>query len=342
MAGFTDLDFLKFFLSVSLVNHMVEQTNLYAQQFIAHHPDSFLARSNEWRAIEAAEMRTFWGLTLHMGLDKNKVLVITGAGTSSFRSRFTITLKRFEAIRKCLHYADNAACPPRGDPAYDRLCKKILEAYVPLRDLSVDESLISFKGRLIFSQYIPSKRVQYCVKLYKLCESTSGYTCRFRVYEGRDSRIEPPDCSPTLGVSGKIVWDLMHPLLDKGYHVYVDNFYTSIPLFTSLAAISTSACGTVRKNQRGLPLNLRGAHVRQQVRDGHTHHIPRMMTQSIGFGAGIFFFSFGYALGHHSGNISCFIMFYNFLPHCTPYYGPLYPTCLPQLRPVVPHSVPLF
>ncbi|KAM3936742.1 piggyBac transposable element-derived protein 4-like [Leptodactylus fuscus] len=140
------------------------------------------------------------------------------------------------------------------------------KSYIPDQNIAIDESLISFKGRLKFRQYLPSKRARYGIKMYKLCESSSGYTYKFRVYEGRDTRIEPPDCPPILGVSGKIVWDLMHPLLDKGYHLYVDNFYTSIPLFRSLSSRGTAACGTVRRNQRGLPR----AHIEQRLRKGES------------------------------------------------------------------------
>ncbi|CAJ0940272.1 unnamed protein product [Ranitomeya imitator] len=187
--------------------------------------------------------------------------------------RMAMKRTRFEAIQKILHFGDNAQCPPRDDPNFDRLYKirtviehfsrKFAEAYTPQRDIAIDESLVHFKGRLKFRQYLPSKRSRYGIKLYKLCESTSGYTHRFRVYEGKDTQINPPECPPILGVSGKIVWELQHPLLDKGYHLYIDNFYTSIPLFKALSARGTAACGTVRKNQRGLPKPLIGQMLRK-------------------------------------------------------------------------------
>ncbi|CAJ0930933.1 unnamed protein product [Ranitomeya imitator] len=41
-----------------------------------------------------------------------------------------------------------------------------------------------------------------------------------------------------------------------GYHVYTDNYYTSIPLYKSLHAANTGACGTVRKNRVGFPSQL--------------------------------------------------------------------------------------
>ena len=45
----------------------------------------------------------------------------------------------------------------------------------------------------------------------------------------------------------------MFPLLNKGYHLYIDNWYTSIPLLQYLRDNDTLACGTIRKNRKGFP-----------------------------------------------------------------------------------------
>ena len=38
----------------------------------------------------------------------------------------------------------------------------------------------------------------------------------------------------------------MEPLLDKGYQVYTDNYYTPVNLYSYLDAHTTGCCGTVR------------------------------------------------------------------------------------------------
>ena len=43
--------------------------------------------------------------------------------------------------------------------------------YTPDRKLSIDESIMFWRGRLIFRQYIKNKKLKYDVKLYELCES---------------------------------------------------------------------------------------------------------------------------------------------------------------------------
>ncbi|CAJ0946553.1 unnamed protein product [Ranitomeya imitator] len=265
-ANLREIDFFKVYFSESIVSLMVEQTNLYALQFFAQNPVSSFSA---WSPVDSAEMLKNWGLVLHMGIVKKPELRQYWSTDILYQTPIygmVMIRKRFEAIHKFLHFRDNTDILPCDDPNFDRLFKirpviehfsnKFAEVYIPQREICVDESLIHFKGRLQFRQYLASKRARYGIKLYKICESTSGYTLSFRVYQGKDTRIQPPECPPALGVSGKIVWDLVHPLLDKGYHLYVDNFYTSIPLFQSLSARATVACGTVRRNQRGLPLSL--------------------------------------------------------------------------------------
>lgn len=56
--------------------------------------------------------------------------------------------------------------------------------YSPGRNLSVDESLVSFKGRLHFRQYIKTKRARFGIKLYELT-AADGITLDVLVYCGK-------------------------------------------------------------------------------------------------------------------------------------------------------------
>ena len=50
---------------------------------------------------------------------------------------------------------------------------------------------------------------------------------------------------------------LVRPYFGRGYHVYSDNFFTSVPLVQELARHHTLACGTVRMNQNELPADVK-------------------------------------------------------------------------------------
>ncbi|CAH2013256.1 unnamed protein product [Acanthoscelides obtectus] len=113
----------------------------------------------------------------------------------------------------------------------------------PGRVLVIDESMVLFRGRLRFRQYIPNKTHRYGVKLYKLCTS-SGYTYNLKIYTGKG------DTQPELGHAQSIVLKLLEDVNPKeGRILYADNFYSGIPLVDQKCLY----CGTLRSNQRGVP-----------------------------------------------------------------------------------------
>ena len=81
--------------------------------------------------------------------------------------------------------------------------------------------------QLGFKQYIPLKRARFGVKSLMLCED-SGYTFSFKIYSGKENVALAVQ---ELSVSERVVIGLMQPLLQKGYHLYTDNWYTSLPLY---------------------------------------------------------------------------------------------------------------
>lgn len=263
---FSPMQYMELFLGDTIWEEIASQTNLYATQFSDANPGSYVVREHAWYPTDVPELKKFWALTMLMGIIKKPSIRSywsTNPICSSPVYSQTMSRKRYELVLKNLHFNDNTLCHPRDHPQYDRLHKirplvdhlqhRFSEVYTPQQNVSIDESLMKYKGRLGFKQYIPSKRSRYGVKLYKLCESESGYTFAFRVYEGKDGQLDPPGCPDSLGTSGKIVWDLLIPLFNKGYHLYVDNFYSSVCLFKTLYGLQTLACGTVRKNSKDFP-----------------------------------------------------------------------------------------
>ena len=85
------------------------------------------------------------------------------------------------------------------------------------------------------------------MKLYELCESSSGYLYNFEVM-----CHEP-------GVSNKpldICLRRLEPLSNRGHTLYVDSRYCNPELCHTLAAENTAVVGTVRANRIGMPKDL--------------------------------------------------------------------------------------
>ena len=79
-----------------------------------------------------------------------------------------------------------------------------------------------------------------------LCEP-SGYVWNVLSYCGKLDPISG------FGHAETVVLKLMEKLLDCGRVLYVDNFYTSVPLAEELSKRKALLCGTLRKNRKHLP-----------------------------------------------------------------------------------------
>ena len=71
------------------------------------------------------------------------------------------------------------------------------------------------------------------IKVFVLSGSLLGYYYKFEIYLGEDGN-EREDAGD-LGKTGQVVVRLLRGLQHKGFNAYVDNFYTSIPLFYFLS-----------------------------------------------------------------------------------------------------------
>ena len=116
--------------------------------------------------------------------------------------------------------------------------------YVPKANVSIDESLIGYEGRGPAIQYMLNKHHHcFSFKLFCLCESGSGYTYNFSIYEGKQNS------SSEYGISHDIYIELMAPLLGQGYYLFTDNWYTAVSLAESLLLEGTNLADAVHSNR---------------------------------------------------------------------------------------------
>jgi hypothetical protein len=137
--------------------------------------------------------------------------------------------------------------------------------YVPQQNVSVDEELVLFRGRVMFRQYMPAKKARCGIKIYCMCEAASGYVSNFLIHSTREENrrfADGIDCAD-LTLSEKVVVEACRKQLDLGYHIYCDSWFTSMRLAQFLLQRSTLLIGTVRVN-RGIPNELRQAALPQQ------------------------------------------------------------------------------
>ena len=64
--------------------------------------------------------------------------------------------------------------------------KQILQKYLsPYQNLCIDESLLLFKGWLIFKQFIASKQSRFEIKMSVISDCKTAYILDFIIYSGQ-------------------------------------------------------------------------------------------------------------------------------------------------------------
>ena len=129
-------------------------------------------------------------------------------------------------------------------------CKSL---YQPRQNVAIDERMVKSKHRSGMRQYIKNKPTKWGVKLWVLADSANGYTYDFDIYIGK--RAEENISENGLGYD--VVMKLITPLVNQGYHLYTDNFYTSLKLVKGLFDLHVPVTGTAAENRRGFPASMK-------------------------------------------------------------------------------------
>lgn len=265
MDGYTKpLEFFNYFFDEALIKMIVEQTNKFAEQNIKDTTSNSIV--NIWHPTSDNEMRIFLIIVLIQSIVVKPEEKMYWAKHPVFETPFfakIMSYRRFILIKKFLHFSDNTEYDPSIHPnpklnkiwpVYTHLQKKFQEGYVPEKNVTIDESLMLYKGRLGWIQYMPLKRARFGIKTYMLCESKSGYIWSTIIYTGKNTIFSKQ--LQNLPVSSQIVMDLMKPLLNKGHCLTTDNFYTSPELAEILIKNKTDTYGTLRVKRKGVPKNI--------------------------------------------------------------------------------------
>ena len=136
-------------------------------------------------------------------------------------------------------------------PLLDVLLRRCRTVYTPGKNLSVDESLVLFKGRLKFRQYIKTKRACFGIKLYELCTS-DGITLNLLGYCGKGMFTDDAPNSD-IPTTERIPAVLMSEYLGKGHILFTDNYYTSPTLASFFLKNNIHLDGNIRSNRYNFP-----------------------------------------------------------------------------------------
>lgn len=245
----------KLFISPSLVQNIVECTNKEAGE-----------HTHSWKETNVEELYNFFGLLLLAGaLHENKTRVAdlwsAAEGRPIFndamaRNRFTELLRYLRFDCRSERNSQDKFAPLRQ--IFEEIVTKFRANFSSGSELTVDEQLVSFRGRCPFKMFIPSKPGRYGIKLWALCDSKTYYCLNLQPYVGRVGDV------PERGQGQRVVLQLTDFLTGSGRHIYMDNFFTSLSLARSLLGRQITMTGTIRRNKTELPADMMPDATREQ------------------------------------------------------------------------------
>ena len=258
------IDFFNLFFTVEMINSICTHTNSYANQHIFEGTQTYAKTDGSWQDVTPDEIKKLIALLIYFGLVKvvgnvekywSKKSLYNGLWARAIMSR-----DRFKALMALLHVVDPAT-EVQGDKLrkveffvnyFKTRCK---ELYQPKQNLAIDERMVKSRHRSGIRQYIKDKPTKWGIKLWVLADSSNGYTIDYNIYIGKAAGR---DVSAN-GLGYDVVMKLMQPYLNEGYHLFVDNFYTSVTLFKTLFTLGIPATGTIIENRRNFPAALKNS-----------------------------------------------------------------------------------
>lgn len=273
--GLSPFEIFQKFWDQGIMSTICQETNRYAANFIQR------VGSSKWVPTTLNEMWTFFGVMMLQSIVLLPVEreywtpCLPYLKLGNFHD--IIKYYRFILLKKNLHFANNDehSLRPRSEqklakimPIVDHFNEKCSSLFSLGQEIAIDESLLLWKGRLSFAQVITTKAAGVGIKSFELCESQSGYLWKLKLYAGKKDHLDDEqsdaentqhrgDANEIEEGTGKIVFDLVRPLLDKGHTLVMDNFYNSPLLSRLLKSRRTDVMGTLRLNRTFVPESLK-------------------------------------------------------------------------------------
>ncbi|XP_062843269.1 piggyBac transposable element-derived protein 3-like [Trichomycterus rosablanca] len=240
------IDYFRNLLTQEAIENMVTQSNLYASQCDINKPLN----------VTFKEIEQFIGIAQYMAVfnfPRTRLFWSTAARVDCIAN--TMSVNRWETIKRYLHFRNNEDQIPAGQPGHDRLfklrplltaLKRICNA-VPMDEmLCVDKQIVPFKGKSKLKQYNPKKLKRWGYKIFILADS-NGMIHNFEVYTGT---ITPAEGKPDIGASGNIVLKLCSVIpTNQSFKLFFDNWFCSIDLQVQLERMKIHSVGTVRSKR---------------------------------------------------------------------------------------------
>ena len=113
---------------------------------------------------------------------------------------YLFTRNRFLDVLQYLHLADKV------NPLFKMINESCLQNFIPEKNVSIGESMVTYYGHPCCKQYIQNKSVKFGYKLW-VAATPLGYAIQFYPYAGKDDNY-----NKDIGLGGSVLMTLMSKL----------------------------------------------------------------------------------------------------------------------------------
>lgn len=239
------LELFKCFFDKDQVDEIVHHTNVYASQ------------KNRPPDVTADDLYCFIGVLLVSGycsVSRKKMYWQNSTDSNNALISSSISRDRFQYIMSNFHCVDNNILDKNDRfakvrPIFNSLNRKFLE-FAPIEeDHSVDEAMVPYFGRHGCKQFIKGKPIRWGYKFW-VGATRLGYIVYFEPYQG--SNTLSCEKYKELGLGASVVLqyaDILQSTKFANFHMFFDNFFTSLSLMKELTHREIRATGTIRDNR---------------------------------------------------------------------------------------------
>mgnify|MGYP004593395707 CR=1 FL=1 len=243
-------DAFRLFFDDSVIKIIVDATNNYAIGKIGA----------KWKQTTDVEILAYIGLLIEAGRSKNGIADYREFwdplyGSCLFRACMSKT--RFCDISRFLRFDDKSSRTFRRSTdkfapfrdIWEIVNNNFKKSYLPGENMTIDEQLLPFRGRVSFKQYLPSKPDKYGMKIWWICDSSTSYPLQGIPYLGKEGG------NRQTNLAMNVVQKLVQPYENTNRNITFDNYFTSVPLALDLLSKKLTCVGTLRKNKSCIPPN---------------------------------------------------------------------------------------
>ncbi|KAL6418704.1 hypothetical protein ACFW04_011862 [Cataglyphis niger] len=220
------IDTVNLFIGSNLIEHFVRESNRYHYQIVDKY--KITSKTKKWKDITKDVLYDYWSTDPSI--------------ETPFFSK-VMSRNRFVQIMQSWHFCNNNDISPNShrlvkvQPVIDYFKEKFNNVYKPDQQLSLDECLIPWRGRLSIKTYNPAKTTKYGILVRVLSEARTGYVSNFCVYAAEGKKLE------------ETVLSVIGPYKNMWHHIYQDNYYNSVNIAKIFLKNKLRVCGTIRKNR---------------------------------------------------------------------------------------------